>query len=553
MKRCASNSQALAGNDGALGAAFACVSCGLRRFFIHAKGFPARASLSAAFCVKGGFFMSMIHIQDLCFAYEGAPQSVFDGLSLELDDSWNLALTGRNGRGKTTLLKLLCGELDAGGSIHARAQFARFPFAVADASLPTGAAMAAVCDAEDWRIEREAGLIGLRESALAQPFDTLSGGERAKALLAALFLSEGCVPLIDEPTNHLDAAGRRVLGRYLARKHGFILASHDRDLLDACCDHVLALEAGGAVLLRGGFSDYLREYERHQALERAEDARLRGEIRRLDEAARRAGEWAGQAEKAKHRTSDSDGRPERGYQGHKAAKLVKRAKGIERRREQAVEQKSTLLRHVEEAGEVRLRPLEYHSERLCGLENATVCLGTRAVLDGASLEVRRGERIALLGGNGCGKTTALRALLGEIVPEAGRAWRGGGLRISYVPQDASFLRGWLRDLAGEHGVDVTQFFTILRKLGFSRERLEADADGLSDGQKKKVLLALSLCESAHLYIWDEPLNYIDALSRVQIEELILRCQPTLVFVEHDAAFVRRVATRCVRLDEAAEE
>ena len=100
---------------------------------------------------------------------------------------------------------------------------------------------------------------------------------------------------------------------------------------------------------------------------------------------------------------------------------------------------------------------------------------------------------------------------------------------------------------------MTQFFTILRKLGFSRERLEADADGLSDGQKKKVLLALSLCESAHLYIWDEPLNYIDALSRVQIEELILRCQPTLVFVEHDAAFVRRVATRCVHLDGVSEE
>lgn len=469
--------------------------------------------------------MSVIRIQNLHFAYEGAPQSVFEGLSLELDDGWNLALTGRNGRGKTTLLKLLCGELDAGGSIHAQARFARFPFAAADASLSTGAAMAAICGAEDWRIERETGLIGLRESALAQPLDTLSGGERAKALLAALFLSEGCVPLIDEPTNHLDAAGRRALGRYLARKHGFILASHDRDLLDACCDHVLALEADGAVLMRGGFSDYLREYERREALERAEDARLRGEIRRLDEAARRAGEWAGQAEKAKHRTGDSDGRPERGYQGHKAAKLVKRAKGIERRREQAVEQKSALLRHVEEAGEVRLRPMEYRAERLCGLENATVRFGARAVLDGANLEVRRGERIALLGGNGCGKTTALRALLGEIVPEAGRAWRGA---------------------------DVTQFFTVLRKLGFSREQLEADAAGLSDGQKKKALLALSLCESAHLYIWDEPLNYIDALSRVQIEELILRCQPALVFVEHDAAFVRRVATRCVRLDGAAE-
>ena len=121
-----------------------------------------------------------------------------------------------------------------------------------------------------------------------------------------------------------------------------------------------------------------------------------------------------------------------------------------------------------------------------------------------------------------------------------------------MPQDASFLRGDLRALARERGADVTQFFTILRKLGFSRAHLEADAADLSDGQKKKALLALSLCESAHLYLWDEPLNYIDALSRVQIEDLILRCQPTLLFVEHDMAFVRRVATRTVELPGAGE-
>ena len=491
--------------------------------------------------------MSVILIQNLRFAYEGASEPVFDGLTLELDDGWNLALTGRNGRGKTTLLRLLCGELDAGGCVRAASKFVRFPFAVGDEGLPAGQVMARVGGADDWRVEREAGLIGLRAEALGRPLRTLSGGERAKALLAALFCAEGRVPLIDEPTNHLDAAGRRALGAYLARKRGFILASHDRDLLDACCDHVLALEAGGATLLRGGFSAYLRERERREALERAEDARLRGEIRRLDEAARRAGEWAGRAEKAKHRTADSDGRPERGYQGHKAAKLVKRAKGIERRREQAAEQKSALLRHVDEAGEVRMHPEPYHARRLCALEGVTLLRGGRAVLRDVDFEVLRGERVALLGENGSGKTTLLTALLGKISPDAGTARLGGGLRVSYVPQDASALTGRLRELARSRGADLTQFFTVLRKLGFSRERLEADARELSDGQKKKALLALSLCERAHLYVWDEPLNYIDALSRVQIEELILRCAPTLLFIEHDAAFVRRVATRTVEL------
>ena len=314
---------------------------------------------------------------------------------------------------------------------------------------------------------------------------------------------------------------------------------------------MLALEDGGATLLRGGFSDYLRERERREATERAEEERLRGEIRRLGEAARRAGEWAGRAEKAKHRTSDSDGRPERGYQGHKAAKLVSapRASSAAARRP-SNKRASFCVTWTRPASTPA--PAPYHAERLCGLENACVRFDGRAALRGVDLTILRGERVALLGGNGCGKTTALRLLTGEVAADAGRVWRGGGLRISVVPQDASFLRGDLRALARERGADVTQFFTILRKLGFSRTHLEADAAELSDGQKKKALLALSLCESAHLYIWDEPLNYIDALSRVQIEDLILRCQPTLLFVEHDMAFVRRVATRTVRLDGAGE-
>ena len=119
------------------------------RIFFHAKGFPcASAPLPAALDAKGGLFMSIIRIDDLTFAYEGAPEPVFRGLTLELDDTWKLALTGRNGRGKTTLLKLLSGELDARGRIHAAARFARFPFAVEDATLPARAAMAAVCGAE---------------------------------------------------------------------------------------------------------------------------------------------------------------------------------------------------------------------------------------------------------------------------------------------------------------------------------------------------------------------------------------------------------------------
>jgi len=119
--------------------------------------------------------------------------------------------------------------------------------------------------------------------------------------------------------------------------------------------------------------------------------------------------------------------------------------------------------------------------------------------------------------------------------------------ISYVPQDASHLQGLLSDYAREHRLDESLFKAILRKLDFERVMFEKDIRDFSGGQKKKVLLAGSLCERAHLYIWDEPLNYIDVYSRMQLENLIRAFGPTMLFVEHDAAFLEATATKTVRL------
>ena len=124
---------------------------------------------------------------------------------------------------------------------------------------------------------------------------------------------------------------------------------------------------------------------------------------------------------------------------------------------------------------------------------------------------------------------------------------GSGLIVSYVPQDASFLSGSLSAYAEACGIDRTLFFAILRKLDFARVQFEKDMADYSAGQKKKVLLARSLCEQAHLYLWDEPLNYIDVFSRMQIEQLLTAYQPTLLFVEHDRTFCDKIATETVRL------
>ena len=141
----------------------------------------------------------------------------------------------------------------------------------------------------------------------------------------------------------------------------------------------------------------------------------------------------------------------------------------------------------------------------------------------------------------------LKLLLGQEIPHTGTVWLAGGLQISYVPQDPGFLRGKLGAFARESDIDESLFKAILRKLDFRRVEFEKDMADFSAGQKKKVLLARSLCEPSHLLVWDEPLNYVDVLSRMQIEDLLLEFQPTIVFVEHDRVFCDHVATKAVML------
>ena len=183
------------------------------------------------------------------------------------------------------------------------------------------------------------------------------------------------------------------------------------------------------------------------------------------------------------------------------------------------------------------------------IECENVCLTYRkkTILQGASLTARPGQITALLGKNGSGKTSLLRLLTDGTVPYVGEMHKASGLVISLVPQDASFLRGNLSRLIQEEGLDESLFKAILRKMDFARVQFEKNLEDLSQGQKKKVLLARSLCQQAHVYVWDEPLNYIDIYSRLQIEELIQQFAPTMLFVEHDQAFRENIATKKVFL------
>ena len=493
--------------------------------------------------------MSQIQLRDLNFTYDGSHVPVFQHLDLQWDDGWKLGLVGRNGRGKTTLLRLLAGELFGRGTLTVPERPLYFPTPVRDPGRSAGAVLLeGVPQGEEWRLLRELDKLGLGEEVLDRPFQSLSGGEQTRARLAALFCLEGGYPMIDEPTNHLDEAGRALVARYLrGLRRGFLLVSHDRTLLDGCTDYTLALNRTGPELIRGGFSTWYQEKENRDRREAAQNEKLAGEIRRLEQSARRTAGWSHQVERSKYGSENSGLKVDRGFVGHKSAKMMKRSKAIAARQEAALEEKRGLLRDVERADSLKLAPLTYRGGRLLELREAAPRYEGRAVCAPCTVQLEPGGRLAVTGENGSGKTSLLRLALGEELDHTGLLRRGSGLTVSYVPQRAEGLCGLPADFARDQGIDRTQFFTILRKLDFSRETLERDMAGCSAGQKKKLLLAASLCQSAHLYVWDEPLNYIDLFSRIQLEELILEYRPTLLFVEHDRAFRERVATGVVEL------
>ena len=184
-------------------------------------------------------------------------------------------------------------------------------------------------------------------------------GEQTKVLLAALFLNEGHFLLIDEPTNHLDLKARGLVSAYLKKKKGFILVSHDRRFLDGCVDHILSLNRADIEVRNGNFSCWMENFERQQEFEMARKERLLKDIRRLQKAAKRTGAWSEQVEKSKKGMKNSGSKPDRGYIGHKAAKMMKRSKVIEARQSQAMEEKAGLLKNMENPESLKIQPLDY--------------------------------------------------------------------------------------------------------------------------------------------------------------------------------------------------
>ena len=579
--------------------------------------------------------MSLISVNHLSFYYEGSADYIFEDVSFRIDSDWKLGFVARNGRGKTTFLKLLMAEetrkniicekekspasreilrekraetYEYSGSITCEESFDYFPFEMKDIEKTFLENMETLYpECELWKICRELTLLQVEEDILYRPFCTLSNGERTKAMLAVLFSQENKFLLIDEPTNHLDSKGKESVREYLKKKRGFILVSHDRDFLDQCVDHILAINKTNIEVYKGNFSVWWEEKQKQDRHEMEENERLRQDIKRLEESARVKEEWADNIEsrkigkkaalEIKKKGSTTKGR--RAYIGEKTKRMEKRRKNLENREAKAIEEKSGLLKNIETIEDLKLFPLRHDKDTLVSLSDvgifydikkSTEYLNTeetlllpgqqsgnqrdmplsqqsglnRKNLGIVNLHVKDGECVVLRGKNGCGKSSILKAViqaaeekqgiditqsitLADKICYTGTITTANGLKISYVPQDTSHLKGSLTDYAEKYHLDRTLFLMLLRKLDFGREQFGKNMEDYSGGQKKKVLIARSLCEQAHLYIWDESLNFIDVFSRMQIEELLLKYRPTMLLVEHDTVFIKKVGTKVVEM------
>ncbi|MXY58434.1 MAG: ABC-F family ATP-binding cassette domain-containing protein [Gammaproteobacteria bacterium] len=534
--------------------------------------------------------MSTIICRRLTFGYPGSEGNIFEDFDLVIDTRWRCALAGRNGRGKTTLLRLLHGELvpDKGG-IERASPTAYFPPRVADseqrvrdvvkdAAGPFRQWESAMADAladggedalarygqtlheyeeaggytVDAGIEAELSALCIDERSWDRPFSSLSGGEQTRCLLASLFVSDGSSTagstgmnrpfvLIDEPTNHLDANGRQRVAEYLRSKPGFLLVSHDRAFLDTCCDHVVALNRDTVEVERASFSDWRRRFRGRLERQRAKNVALKQDIVRLGRVAadRRAGALKRESEKAAH--------TDKGFISRRAKRQMKRALVAERRADHAADERRRTLVDVEKERHLKLPDSPRGAGSLVVANDLSVWRGDKGVFAKLSFTIARGDRVAVVGPNGSGKTTLLDMIGGASFRHAGTLSRPGYVSVARTFQHPEWTSGLLRDRLRDAGIDESRLRQIMASLGVRGRVLDGRIEDFSHGQQKKVDLARTFLTEADLLLWDEPLNFIDIDAREQIEDVLLRDKPTVVFVEHDAAFMERVATQVIRV------
>lgn len=513
--------------------------------------------------------MAKIIFEKVDFHYPEIYTPVFEKVSICVDTQWRLGLIGRNGRGKTTLLRLMSGELSpTAGKIKRDVGVEYFPYHYSgDVEITLdvikeciGGLYSLEQHLEDpdslerymeldgfgmeGKIRKEAGKIGLKDSVLERKFHTLSSGERTKALIIALFLKQNTFIALDEPTNHLDIHGKEELANYLRRKRGFILVSHDQAFVDHVADHILSINKADITIEKGNYTTWQDNKRIVEEFERRTSENLQREIARMEGSIVQKRDWAEISNKQKYHFASHS--RTNGVQAYFA-----QAKRSEMRISKNIEEKKKLLRNYEESRELLFEQEEKEGWLIKAEDLSFSYVEGESLIRNLSLEIREHDAVWIQGKNGSGKSTLVKLITGEIAHPS--VCYNGDIVFSVLPQEIDmgtcksgeeFLK---RELKGEReyggGLQICGMFDVTEEL------LKKPCSTYSSGEKKKIYLAQVLSRRNHVIVLDEPLNYMDVMFRRQLVEAFTVLRPTVLLIEHDDFFLRNLATVIVNLDE----
>ncbi|PAV28026.1 ABC transporter ATP-binding protein [Virgibacillus profundi] len=472
----------------------------------------------------------------MSFQYISMMQPLFKNVNLNINENWKLGLVGRNGRGKTTFLEILLNELDYEGDVQSNLEFKYFPQYPKGSDDVTALEVLQQHNAniEVWQIERELSYMDLPSDILDKSFNILSGGEQTKVLLIELFLNQNSFPLIDEPTNNLDSHGRRIVGNYLNNKKGYIVISHDEYFLNQFVDHILAINKESIELITGNIDTWKYERENADKLSEEQNAKLKSEIKRLNQASGTVSTWG---QKRENSTKDAAER-------RLAAKQMKRAKAIKKRTEEMIEDKESLINNVEAASNLKMLVKEPRKQILF-LRNFSIIRNGMPLFEPINIDVYPNERFFIKGKNGVGKSTLLDFILGN------EHWETTGEYRVNLPENLSVLNQKNQDdldypsfINKLNSKEKENYWHLLHQLGVHRSSFsDKSSKDWSSGEQKKVFLADALLGKNELFVWDEVTNYLDIVVINQLIDAINKFQPTMIGVDHNEYFVHSIATK----------
>jgi ATP-binding cassette subfamily F protein uup len=480
----------------------------------------------------------ILNAQGLSKSFGAVP--LFRDISFTVSDGDRIGLIGPNGAGKSTLLKILAGEEDADAGDVAIRKRARIGYVRQESTFAPGKTVREILEAalalghvaegeREGKLRETSGRIGLPDVSVVAA--TLSGGWRKRLAIAEAIVAAPDVLLLDEPTNHLDLAGIAWLEDLLNEgEFASVVITHDRYFLENVSTEIVELNriyADGLLRVQGVYSKFIEARQAYVESQSRLEESLRNRVRTEVEWLRRGPK--ARATKAKARIDN-------------AHQLIDQLKEVSSRG-----QGST--------AEIGFAGTERQTKRLVELNDVSIELGGRTIVEHLSFLIANGVRVGLVGPNGSGKTTILRLLTGELSPSSGEISKAGSLRTVYFSQTRELPEGVTlrRALAPDSDSVVYQGRVVhvasyAQKFLFSGDQLNQPVERLSGGERARVLIARLMLEPADLLLLDEPTNDLDIATLEVLEESLLEYKGALVLVTHDRYMLDRVSTTVLGLD-----